>query len=265
VLSVLYVMYTAGHTATAGPSLYDTDLGHESIRLARLLHAVPDDAEAAGLLALMLLTDARREARMDIRGTLVPLDEQDQSKWDRTLINDGTRVLCEAPRDGIAGPYLLQAAIAAVHDEAGSTDATDWQQILILYKLLEHEQGNPIVTLNRAVVEAMVHGPRAGLTVLDEIQHHAALRRSHRLFAVRAHLNERAGDPTAAFEDYSTAARLTLNTAEQRYLHVRAARVRRNAVSCAEAAPPPGTRATGATTQDRGRVVPSRRKDRAVP
>lgn len=227
VLRVLYLMHTAGHTATAGSALYDPDLTAEAVRLARLRHAaLRDHTEAAGLLALMLLTDARRGTRVDEHGAMVPLDEQDRSRWDHAKIGEGTRLLRETLPGAAAGPYLLQAAIAALHDEAADTERTDWQEIVILYKLLEHQQPNPVTTLNRAVAEAMVHGPQAGLHRLAEIEAHAALTRSHHLLAVRAHLLDRAGDQVRARRDYLAAARLTLNLTEQRYLRGRVANLR---------------------------------------
>ena len=226
ILSVIYLTYTAGHTLRAGDTLDNLDLTTEAIRLARLVHAaVPEHAETTGLLALMLLTDARRAARTDSGGALVSLDQQDRSKWNRDQIAEGTLLVREGLRGGSAGPYLLQAAIAALHDEAADTTSTDWQQIVVLYKLLEHQQPNPITTLNRAVAEAMLYGPAAGLSTIAQIEDEPALKQNHRLRAVRAHLLERIGSRERARDDYLAAARMTLNLPEQRYLRQRANRV----------------------------------------
>jgi len=226
VLSVLYLMFSEGHTATTGDSLYDTDLTSEALRLARQVYAeIPDHGEAAGLLALMLLTDARRAARTGTGGLMVPLDEQDRTLWNQQDIRAGLDILQRALPGQPPGPYLLQAAIAALHAEAPSTDETDWAQILILYKVLEHTTGNPVVTLNRAVAEAMVHGPAAGLALVDELADHSLPTGHHRLLAVRAHLQERAGQTSAARETYALAARRTLSTAERDYLLSRARRL----------------------------------------
>jgi predicted RNA polymerase sigma factor len=170
----------------------------------------------------MLLTDARRDARTDGSGALVPLDEQDRSKWNHAQIAEGTKLVREALHCGIAGPYALQAAIAALHDEAPDTTNTDWQEIVVLYKLLEHQQPNPVTTLNRAVAEAMMYGPTAGLRLIAQIEEEPALNRNHRLHAVRAHLLERAGDFEHARENYLAAARMTLNLPERKYLRRRA-------------------------------------------
>lgn len=223
VLQVLYLMFNEGHTATTGDSLYDTDLTTESIRLARQVHAdAAGHREAAGLLALMLLTDARRSARTDRAGRMVPLDEQDRSLWDRRLIDEGVAVLHTAFPSPEPGPYVLQASIAALHDEAPSTDKTDWAEILILYKLLEATTDNPVVTLNRAVAEAMVHGPAAGLAIVEKLAGDALPSNHHRLLAVRAHLQERAGQTAEARASYREAARRTLSIPERDYLLARA-------------------------------------------
>jgi RNA polymerase sigma factor (sigma-70 family) len=226
VLSVLYLMFNEGHTATTGDSLYDTDLTREAIRLARKVHAeVPGHGEAAGLLALMLLTDARRAARTDAAGRMIPLDEQDRTTWNRQDIRAGLDILQGTLPGRPPTPYLLQAAIAALHAEAPSTEETDWTEILALYGLLERVTGNPVVTLNRAVAAAMVHGPPAGLALVDRLAGAALPRDHHRLLAVRAHLQERAGDAAAARETYRQAARRTLSTAERDYLLARARRI----------------------------------------
>lgn len=226
VLQVLYLMFNEGHTATTGDSLYDTDLSSEAIRVARQVHAeVPDHGEAMGLLALMLLTDARRTARTDNAGRMIPLDEQDRSLWDGQLIREGVDVLHAALPAREPGPYVLQASIAALHAEAPSTDETDWAEILLLYKLLEHATDNAVVTLNRAVAEAMVHGPAKGLALVDRLAGASLPADHHRLLAVQAHLQERAGQMDAARQSYLAAARQTLSTPERDYLLARARRL----------------------------------------
>jgi RNA polymerase sigma factor (sigma-70 family) len=230
VSSVLYLMFNEGHTATTGDSLYDTDLTSEAIRLGRLLHAeVPEHAEATGLLALMLLTDARRAARIGAGGAMIPLDEQDRGRWNRDDIREGLDLVEGALAGRPPSPYLLQAAIAALHAEAASTDETDWEQILVLYRLLEGITGNPVVTLNRAVAEAMVHGPSAGLAVVDALAGDRLPADHHRLLAVRAHLQERAGLNADAEASYRHAARRTLSVPERDYLNARARRLTRGA------------------------------------
>ncbi|HEY2225731.1 RNA polymerase sigma factor [Actinomycetospora sp.] len=225
-LHVIYVIFTEGYTATAGPALTRVDLTAEAIRLTRRLHQLlPDDGEIGGLLALMLLTDARRDARTGEDGSLVTLADQDRERWDRPGITEGTGLLEHALATAPLGPYQLQAAIAAVHAEAATDADTDWAQIVILYGLLERRSDNPVVTLNRAVAVGMAEGPRAGLEVLDTVADDPRLRRSHRPDAVRAHLLERLGDHTGAREHYGRAARAALNQAEKRYLEGRAARV----------------------------------------
>lgn len=228
VLHVLYLLFNEGYATSAGPELARSDLSGEAIRLARMVRAaLPDDPEVAGLLALMLLTDARRPARTRAAGELVPLAEQDRSLWDRTLIGEGVALITEALRAGRMGEYQVQAAIAAVHDQAPSHAGTEWPQILALYVRLEQMTGNPMVTLNRAVAAAMVDGPAAGLAVLDGLDER--LGDHHRLHAVRAHLLEQAGDLVGAGAEYSAAASRTDNVREQRYLTERAAGVNRRA------------------------------------
>ncbi|SNT29800.1 RNA polymerase sigma factor, sigma-70 family [Streptosporangium subroseum] len=226
VLHVLYLIFNEGYTATSGPELHRGDLTGEAIRLARIGHrALPDDGEVAGLLALMLLIDARCLARTRPDGSLVPLSEQDRGLWNRESIDEGisliTRALARAP----LGPYQLQAAIAAVHGEAARAEDTDWPQIVELYRLLEDLAPNPMVTLGRAVAVAMVRGPHAGLALLDPLNTDSRLAGHHRLHAVRAHLLEMAGDHEAALSCYRRAARLTTSLPEQHYLHSRAARL----------------------------------------
>ncbi len=226
VLHVLYLIFNEGYAATVGPELGRPELASEAIRLARMLHRWrPDDAEASGLLALMLLTDARRAARTNARGEAIPLDEQDRSRWDHEAIRDGAALVTEAMSKGAVGPYQLQAAIASLHAEAKSFEATDWPQILALYGVLERMTDNPIVTLNKAVALAMVHGPRAGLEALRALDGDARMKETHRLDAVRAHLHERAGDVRAAIEHYERAAKATTNVPEQRYLRARVAKL----------------------------------------
>ncbi|TDC48930.1 sigma-70 family RNA polymerase sigma factor [Jiangella ureilytica] len=240
VLHVLYLIFTEGYAATSGPRLARTDLSGEAIRLTRLLHTLLPDGdtgggEVAGLLALMLLTDARRPARTGPHGELVPMDEQDRTLWDRELIAEGTALITAALPRGATGPYQLQAAVAAVHDEAPTADATDWAQIEALYELLLRIDDGPVVALNHAVAVAMARGPLAGLALLTELE--AAGRLSgegtagQRLHAVRAHLLERAGDAAGAREHYREAARLATSLPLQRYLTGRADRVESNDAS----------------------------------
>lgn len=225
VMHVLYLSFNEGYTATSGPTLQRTDLSAEAIRLARMLHRlVPEDPEVAGLLALMLLTDARRAARVGPLGELIPLDEQDRSLWDRDAIVEGVALVSAALPRGAVGPYQVQAAIAAVHDEAQIASATDWPQILALYELLRRMSDNPIVELNHAVALAMVHGPAAGLQRLDAIA--PRLSGHHRVDAVRGHLLERAGDHAGAIAHYQRAAELTASLSERDYLITRASRLR---------------------------------------
>ena len=224
-LHVLYLIFNEGYTASAGQSLTRVHLTTEAIRLTRQLHRLlPDDGEVAGLLALMLLTDARRPARTSADGRLVPLAEQDRSRWDVDAVREATGLLEHTLATAPLGPYQLQAAIAAVHAEAASDADTDWRQIAILYGMLERLSDNPIVTLNRAVAVGMAYGPKEGLEVLDSVADDLRLRRHHRPAAVRAHLLERLGDFAGAREHYRRAARATLNLPEKRYLEERAAR-----------------------------------------
>ncbi|MDI1461441.1 sigma factor-like helix-turn-helix DNA-binding protein [Catellatospora sp. KI3] len=222
VMEVLYLIFNEGYTASSGSDLHRVELTAEAIRLTRQLHQrLPEDGEAAGLLALMLLTDARRPGRTGPDGALVPLAEQDRSRWDAKAIAEGLSLVTSTLARHTIGPYQLQAAIAAVHDEAPSAAETDWPQILGLYDLLDAMAPGPMVTLGRAVALAMVHGPQEGLRHLAEVDHDPALADHHRLLAVRAHLLELAGDHQAAREQYALAARRTLSTPEQRYLNSR--------------------------------------------
>jgi RNA polymerase sigma factor (sigma-70 family) len=226
VLHVLYLVFNEGYTATSGWSLQRTDLSQEAIRLARAVQTLlPKEPEAAGLLAVMLLTDARRAARTRPDGSLVQLAEQDRSRWNQRQINEGIHFVGVALAEGPPGPYVLQAAIAAVHDQAEHYDDTDWPQILHYYELLETVSANPVVTLNHAVAVAMVHGPQAGLAMVADLDADGRLAGQHRLDAVRGHLLEMAGDAGAAAEAYLAAARLTTSIPERRYLETRAARV----------------------------------------
>jgi RNA polymerase sigma factor (sigma-70 family) len=227
VLHVLYLIFNEGYTSSSGSSLQRTDLTAEAIRLSRTLYQLlPRDGEVAGLLALMLLTDARRDARTTRDGSLVPLAEQDRHLWNARQIDEGVSLITATLGKAPTGPYQLQAAIAAIHDEAPSADATDWPQILALYDVLEQVSPGPVVTLNRAVAVAMVDGPRAGLAVLGTLDADDRMGRTHRLEAVRGHLLELAGEPGAARESYRRAARMTASVPEQRYLAMRAARLR---------------------------------------
>jgi RNA polymerase sigma factor (sigma-70 family) len=226
VMQVLYLIFNEGYTTSGGSELQRGDLTAEAIRLTRMLHRlVPDGAEVAGLLALMLLIDARRDARTDEDGMIVPLAEQRRDRWDRRQIDEGVALLSRTLGTAPLGPYQVQAAIAAVHDEAATATETDWPQILALYEVLERVSPGPVVTLNRAVALAMVHGPRAGLALLGTLDSDDRMAHTHRLEAVRAHLLEIAGDVVAARESYRRAARMTASVPEQRYLALRAARL----------------------------------------
>jgi len=230
VLHVLYLIFNEGYAASGGDSLQRVDLSSEAIRLSRAVHALlPDDGEAAGLLALMLLTDARRRARTSLDGEIIPLDEQDRALWDREAIEEGVALVSQALSRGAVGAYQLQAAIAACHDEAARADATDWPQILALYGLLQRMSDNPMLTLNRAVALAMVHGPRAGLELLATLDLDPRMASHHRLAAVRGHLYEKANEPAAAIASYQAAADRTSSTPERNYLLQKAARLRERA------------------------------------
>ena len=225
VMHVLYLMFNEGYTASAGPELQRPDLALEAIRLTRMLEAVsPEEPEVAGLLSLMLLTDARRAARTGPDGGLIPLDEQDRSRWNRALISEGVRLLTAALSRGRVGVYQLQASIAAAHVEAARAEDTDWTQILGLHGPLRRIDGSPMVALNHAVAVAMVHGAEAGLKELDALPELAG---HHRTSAVRAHLLERAGQRDAAAKHFRKAAALTDCAAERDYLLLRAARLGR--------------------------------------
>ncbi len=226
VLDVLYVMSAEAHHTTSGAPARDADLAAEAIHLARLLHdAVPDSTEVAGLLALVLLTEARHPARVGPGGRLVPLDEQDRSRWDRALADEGLALLDAVTPGAAPGPYLLQACIAGLHASAPDAGSTDWTEISLLYALLEHvtEGRNPTITLNRIVAEAMVHGTGPALAALDRLE--AAHPRLPRLDAVRAHLLERSGRTGDAAAAYRRAVAATVNVAEQRHLRERLRRL----------------------------------------
>jgi len=227
VLHVLYLMFNEGYATSSGPDLRRPDLSAEAIRLTREVHRwLPDETEVAGLLALMLLTDARRAARTTADGELVPLDQQDRSLWNGAVIEEGIALISATLPRGSVGPYQLQAAIAAVHDEAATAADTDWPQILALYTVLMRMSGNPMVALNHAIAAAMVNGPATGLALLDRVQEDARLRGHYRLDAVRAHLLERAGDRDGAIRHYLAAAARTASVPERNYLATRASRLR---------------------------------------
>jgi RNA polymerase sigma factor (sigma-70 family) len=226
VLHVLYLIFNEGYTATSGPDLQSAELTVEAIRLTRAVRRLlPDNGEAAGLLALMLLIDARRPARTRADGALVPLAEQDRQQWNADAIREGVELISHTLASAPIGPYQLQAAIAAVHAEATRAEDTDWPQIVALYGLLDNLAPNPMVTLNHAIAVAMVDGPNAGLAMLADLDSDERMSGNHRLNAVRAHLLELAGDRVQARERYLQAARRTTSLPEQRYLEGRAARL----------------------------------------
>ena len=227
VLHVLYLIFNEGYAATSGPLLQRTELSAEAIRLTRLVHRLlPDDYEVTGLLALMLLTDARRAARTGPDGALIPMDEQDRSRWDAAAIAEGVELISTALPRGEVGPYQLQAAIAAIHDEAASADETDWDEIRQLYEVLLKLSDNPMVALNHTVAVAMSRGPAAGLELLATLEPDGRIGGDHRFHAVRAHLLEMSGDHDGAHASYLEAARRTTSLPQQRYLHGRAASLR---------------------------------------
>ena len=226
VLHVLYLVFNEGYAASAGDALQRTDLADEAIRLTRAVRRLlPNDGEVAGLLALMLLTDARRAARTGAHGELIPLEQQDRSLWNRAAIAEGVALVSAALSKGSVGAYRLQAAIAAVHDEAERAEDTDWRQILALYGVLKRMSDNPMIALNHAIAAAMVEGPRAGLALVDAIDASGRLAGSHRIDAVRAHLFERAGDSRRAIAHYLAAAGRTASLPEKNYLVAQAARL----------------------------------------
>jgi RNA polymerase sigma factor (sigma-70 family) len=227
VLHVLYLIFNEGYTSSVGPDLLRLDLSREAIRLTRAVHSLlPDDVELAGLLALMLLTDARRAARTGPDGELIPLTKQDRTLWDQQEISEGVALLTATLPKGPVGSYQLQAAISAIHDEASRAEDTDWPQILALYDLLKGMSDNPMVLLNHAIAAAMVHGPSAGLELLNALDADGRLTGHHRLDAVRAHLLELAGDHQAAIAHYSIAAGRTTSLPERNYLVTQAARLK---------------------------------------
>ena len=226
VLHVLYLVFSEGYTSSVGQDLHRTDLSNEAMRLTRMLYALlPKDGEVGGLLALMLLTDARRAARTGPNGELVPLDEQDRSLWNRSLIDEGVALVSRALSGGAVGSYQLQAAIAAVHDTASSTEATDWSEILALYGLLERMADNPMVSLNRAIAAAMVDGPAVGLELLRMLDGDSRIAGHYRLDAVRGHLYEKSGNRERAIAHYHAAAERTASIPERNYLLTKAARL----------------------------------------
>jgi len=226
VLHVLYLIFNEGYASSAGTDLQRTDLSNEAIRLARAVHRLlPNEAEAAGLLALLLLTDARRYARTGPEGELISLEQQDRTRWDRAQIDEGVSLVSAALRMGSIGAYQLQAAIAAVHDEAARAEDTDWPQILSLYGVLKRMSDNPMVALNHAIAAAMVQGPDAGLDLLKTLDADERIQGHYRLDAVRAHLHERAGRRDQAISHYRAAADKTTSTPERNYLNTQAARL----------------------------------------
>jgi RNA polymerase sigma factor (sigma-70 family) len=227
VLHILYLIFNEGYASSIGAHLQRVELSAEAIRLAREVYCqLPRDPEVAGLLALMLLTDARRAARTGPEGELIPLDEQNRGLWNRLQITEGISILTSALSLGAVGLYQLQAAIAAVHDEATSVDSTDWPQILALYDLLARMSNNPMVMLNRAIAVSMVHGPNRALAILDQLASDPRLAQHHRLSSVRAHLLEMTGDHSGAVANYRMAAGQTTSLPERNYLIACALRVK---------------------------------------
>jgi len=226
VMHVLYLIFSEGYASSSGPALHRVDLSGEAIRLSRMLHSLtPSNGEVTGLLALMLLTDARRAARTGANGELITLDEQDRSLWDRALISEGTALVSTALTAGLVGPYQLQAAIAAIHDQSARVEDTDWPQIMALYGLLKRMSDNPMIALSYAIAVAMVDGPAAGLGMVDELDTDGKLHGHYRLDAVRAHLYEMAGDGERAIVHYRAAAEGTASAPERDYLNMKAARL----------------------------------------
>ncbi|MEP6508700.1 MAG: sigma-70 family RNA polymerase sigma factor [Gemmatimonadales bacterium] len=227
VLHVLYLIFSEGYTSSAGSQLSRTDLSNEAIRLARAVRALlPEDGEVSGLLALMLLTDARRAARTGKFGELIPLDEQDRSLWDRGIIAEGVEIVSAALARGAVGSYQLQAAIASVHDEARTVKDTDWAQITLLYGLLEKVSDSPMVSLNKAIAVAMVSGPAAGLKMIEKLEKDPRIAGHYRIDAVRGHLLEKAGDYSEAIMHFRSAARKTMSIPERDYLQTKVARLK---------------------------------------
>jgi predicted RNA polymerase sigma factor len=226
VMHILYLIFNEGYVASSGPQLQRLELSGEAIRLTRALYSLlPGDGEVGGLLALMLLTDARRAARTGPDEELIPLTKQDRSLWDQAKISEGVAIITATLSQGSVGPYQLQAAIAAVHDEAARAEDTDWPQILALYELLKHMSDNPMVMLNHGIATAMVRGPSAGLELLHQLDQSGKLSGHHRLDATRAHLLEMAGDHAAAIAHYRMAAGRTTSLPERNYLLTQAARL----------------------------------------
>lgn len=226
VLRVLYLIFNEGYASTMGANLQRVDLAEEAIRLVRTLHAsLPEDSEVTGLFALMLLTHARHRARSGPDGALIPMSEQDRSRWDRDAISEGVGLITAALPRGLTGPYQIQAAIAAVHDEAPSTEATDWPQVVALYQVLLRLDNSPVVALNHAVAVSMDQGPQAGLELLRQLESDPRINADRRFHAVRAHLLEMTGNIAAARDAYEAAARQATNLQQQRYLHGQIARL----------------------------------------
>jgi RNA polymerase sigma factor (sigma-70 family) len=226
VLQILYLIFNEGYASSTGAELARTDLSNEAIRLTRAVSAlIPSDGEVTGLLALLLLTDARRIARTGPHGELIPLDEQDRARWNHDLIDEGVALVARGLAGGVAGPYLLQAAIAAVHDQAQRAEDTDWRQILTLYETMLRIADNPIVSLNHAIASAMVHGPTRGLDLLTALDADVRIAGHYRLDAVRGHLYERSGERERAIAHYRAAAERTSSIPERDYLLLKASRL----------------------------------------